>query len=96
MNVLEGAYINHAVVIGNGFRGKIDSGEIVLCPSREASDKDDVLRLKDDGRIFIHGRLAETDQEVVDSLRRCLASWGLGVQTREQINLGIVQYIMES
>lgn len=70
--------IRNVMVLGFGFNGKLEEGEIVLCPSRDCSERDDVIRLKGDGRIFIHGRLAETDGEVVAMMRAFLEAMMVG------------------
>ncbi len=36
-----------------------------------------VLELKNDGRIFIHGKEIGNNKEVVDALRECLTGHGL-------------------
>jgi ABC-type polysaccharide/polyol phosphate transport system ATPase subunit len=41
-----------------------------------SNDAEEILRLCDSGDIFVHGRLAENDKEVVDSLREFLKKSG--------------------
>ena len=41
-----------------------------------SGDGDEILRLCDNGDIFVHGRLAENDREVVEGLRAFLKNTG--------------------